>query len=235
MQNEDNIAPEINLPWEHTFRVIPSKFPPVNFFEDLVDPSLMEELFHVESLTNDRLRDEIGDISFVPPEDRVSGRGSTVVMAAFTHISIHRTSRFSDGTFGVYYAAKTLETAIREKVHHTERFLSSTNQEAASVTMRVYQSSKILRPLIDVRDASFSDLHHPNSYVFSQAFGKEIKQSQAWGIVYNSVRHEGGECVAILRPSAVPLPVNQTQHYNLEWNGKKITAAIEIGGTVFTF
>lgn len=238
MQSAANIflePSEINLSWEHTFRVIPSRFPPVNFFEELVDPALMEELFHVESLTNDRLREEVGDIFLVSPEDRVSGRGSSVVMAAFTHISINRQSRFSNGTFGVYYAARTLETAIREKAHHTEIFLAATNQDPAPVTMRVYQSGKILRPLIDVREASFSHLHDPSNYVVSQAFGEAQKRRNAWGIVYNSVRHLGGECIGIFRPPAIPLPVNQTQHYHFQWNGTKITSAIQIGGTVFTF
>ncbi len=214
--------PEVMLSWQHTYRVIPSQFPPVNFFEELVDPSLMEELFYVESLTNDRLRDEVGDIALVPTSDRVSGNGSTVVMAAFTHISIARSSRFTDGSFGIYYAAKDLETAIKEKAYHTEKFLSYTNQVAGSVTMRVYQSKKLLRPMRDIRRATYDHLHHPYNYAASQNLGRELKMANAWGIVYNSVRHSGGECVAIFRPPAVPLPVIQTKHLQFDWNGSKI-------------
>lgn len=219
---------EVMLPWQHTYRVIPSQFPPVNFFEELVDPNLMEELFYVESLTNDRLRDEVGDITLVPKSDRVSGNGSTVVMAAFTHISLTRSSRFTDGSFGIYYAAKTLETAIKEKAYHTEKFLSYTNQEAGSVTMRVYQSKKLLQPLRDVRHATYDYLHHPYDYTASQNVGHELKMANAWGIVYNSVRHLGGECVAILRPPAIPLPVIQTKHLQFDWNGNKIYQYSEI-------
>jgi hypothetical protein len=74
-----------------------------------VDPDLMDELFYLEGLTSERLRDEVGAIALVDREDRVCGPGSTPVMAAFTHIGV--ASRFSDGSFGVYYAAKTLHTA----------------------------------------------------------------------------------------------------------------------------
>ena len=49
--------------WEHQYRIVASEYPPINFFEALVDPDLMDELFFVEGLTNDRLRDEVGDIA----------------------------------------------------------------------------------------------------------------------------------------------------------------------------
>jgi hypothetical protein len=62
-----------------------------------------------------------------------------------------------------------------------------------------------------------------------------MKSSNKWGILYNSVRHHGGECIAILRPPAIPLPVNQTQHFNLEWDGQKIHQAFEIGSEVYKF
>lgn len=227
------LHPKLILDWSHTFRVIPSKFPPINFFENLVDPSLMDELFYVESLTNDRLREEVGDISLVPPEDRVSGNGSSVVMAAFTHISKDCPSRFSDGSFGVYYAAKKVETALKEKAYHSEKFFSYTNEVAGLITVRVYQSKKIRHMLNDVRGSSYTHLHHGDNYSASQGLGFELKNAKEYGIIYNSVRDPGGECIAILRPCAIPLPVNQTQHFNYIWNGKRITQAYEVGGEVF--
>ena len=226
---------EVNLNWQKTFRVIPSKFPPINFFEELVSPDLMEELFYVENLTNDRLRDEVGDIFLVPKEDRVSGNGSSVVMASFTHVSRDRTSRFSDGSYGIYYAAREVETALRERAFHSERFLSNTKELPGSITMRVYQSKKILKPLLDIRGDLYANLQHPTQYADPQAFGLHVKNSSKWGIVYNSVRHKGGECIAILRPPAIPLPVIQTQHFNFVWDGQKIHQAFEIGGEVFDF
>ena len=39
-------------------------------------------------------------------------------------------SRFSDGTFGVYFAAAELETAIAETVHHFEIFARDSNDPA---------------------------------------------------------------------------------------------------------
>ncbi len=54
-------------------------------------------------LVNPRLRNEAGAIHLVPPEERVTGPGATWVMAPFTHFNPNG-SRFSDGTYGVYYA-----------------------------------------------------------------------------------------------------------------------------------
>ncbi len=61
----------VDLDWRHQYRIIPSEYPAINFFERLVDPALMVELYYVESLTNDRLRQQVGDIFLVPDEDRI--------------------------------------------------------------------------------------------------------------------------------------------------------------------
>ena len=74
------------------------------------NPAVWETLIELEQLTNPRVRNETGNINLVPPERRVSGNNASYVMAPFTHVN-PRGSRFSDGTYGVYYAAERLETA----------------------------------------------------------------------------------------------------------------------------
>lgn len=212
------------LPDQNHYRIIPSTFPPINFFEGIVDPSEMEELFKIESLTNDRIRQEAGDIFLVAPEDRVSGPGSSVVMAAFTHID--KPSRFTDGSYGVYSAALTLETAIRETVFNREIFLRATQEEPEEITMRVYEG-QITKPLHDIRNrAVFSKLHHPEDYTESRLFGKKLKEQKSWGLIYHSVRHAGGHCIAAFRPPAISIP-QQTSHLRYYWDGEKISAVFD--------
>jgi RES domain len=213
----------INLNWKKQFRIIPSKFPPINFFEKLVDPHQMEALFVIESLTNDRLREEVGDLSLVKPEDRISGPGSSIVMAAFTHIG--NPTRFSDGSFGVYYASKEIKTAIKETIYRRSQFLSYTAEKPGNITMRVY-CGKILKPLHDIRTEHYKILHHPEEYHLSQNFGADLKKLNSWGMVYRSVRDAGGECIAALRPPAISIPV-QTKHLIYEWNGNEIARVYE--------
>jgi len=211
----------IKLDWKHQYRIIPSEYPPINFFERLVDPELMDELYFIESLTNDRLRHEVGDIALIPAEDRITGPGTSPVMAAFTHISPECPSRFSDGSYGVYYAAKTLKTAIEETKHHRARFLSYTREEAGEIDMRVY-IGEVIKPLHDVRGDDYQQLHQLNDWTPSQAFGQEMKAINSWGIVYRSVRDAGGECIAALRPPAVSTP-RQGPHLSYVWDGSQIS------------
>ncbi len=217
----------MDLNWQAHYRIIPSKFPPIDFYENLVTPELMEEVFYIESLTNDRLRDEVGDISLVAKEDRISGEGASWIMASFTHPAVDG-SRFSQGDFGIYYAAKEIHTAIQETIYHTQKFLSYTNEPSGIHTRRVLKGKKIVKPLVDIRDKQYEDLHHPNNYIPARAFGQTVKKQKGWGIVYNSVRHKGGECIAIFRPSAIALPIVQTKHLQYIWDGKKITHVVEL-------
>ncbi len=219
------LPPVVTPGWPRQFRIIPSEYPPINFFERLVEPGLMEELFFIESLTNDRLRNEAGDIALVAVEDRITGPGASPVMAAFTHASPDCPSRFSNGSFGVYYAAKTLETAIEETRHHRARFLSNTREDAGEISMRVY-IGKIIKPLHDVRASNYRHLLNPDDWTPGQAFGQQMKAINAWGIIYPSVRAPGGECIAALRPPAVSIP-RQGPHLSYVWDGEKITHVYE--------
>ena len=213
----------VELDWPQQYRIVPSSFPPVDFFEGLVDPDLMEEAYTVESLTNDRLRDQVGDITLVASEDRVSGPGSTPVMAAFTHIGID--SRFSDGSYGVYYAARDMKTAVAETRYHRTEFLRATSEEPGDIDMRVYVG-QVTQPMHDIRSGDYDDLHHADDWTPGQTFGAGMKAMNAWGLVYRSVRHNGGECIAAFRPQAVSLPV-QGPHLAYVWNGTDIVDVIE--------
>ncbi|BAU74792.1 RES family NAD+ phosphorylase [Metapseudomonas furukawaii] len=200
--------------WTRAYRLVNSAFPPISVFEDTLDPEDLELAYAIEALTNDRLRDQVGEIVRVAPEDRVSGTGATVVMAVFTHIG--RSSRFSDGSFGVYYCASSIEAAIAETRYHQERFWRATQEASIEITMRSYVN-KVVKPMIDVRDRA--DLHDPNAYGPSQAFAVHQRNANRWGLLYNSVRLPGHECVAAFRPPAVSLPV-QGQHFRYIWDGR---------------
>jgi len=205
--------------WDKAYRIINSSFPPVSVFEDTVNPDDLDIAYAIEALTNDRLREEVGSLARVPPHDRVSGPGSTPVMAAFTHIG--RLSRFSDGTYGVYYCANSIDAAIAETRFHQERFWRATRQASIEITMRSYVNH-VVREMIDVR--RLTNLHDPDplSYATTQVFARTHRQTGAWGLLYNSVRLADHECVAVFRPPAVSLPV-QGQHFRYIWDGKSQT------------
>lgn len=222
-------SPSLSLPEWNTYRIIPSHYPPIDLFERIYKPDEFELAFEIEGMTNPRLRDEAGDIERVLPEDRISGPGSTPVMASFTHIGFG--SRFSDGSFGVYYAANTLDAAIRETVFHKEREMAAANEDSIELTMRAY-IGKVALELHDIRGPEFANLHDPDAddYALSQKFARHWRTKGSNGLLYNSVRHPGSECIATFKPTSVTIPV-QGQHLKYFWDGDKqrITHWAEVG------
>ena len=116
-----------HIVWTPCYRIVPSRYPPIHLFERVANPDDLEAIFVLESLTNERIRDEVGDLSLVAPEDRISGAGTSPIMAAFTHIKPNG-GRFTDGTYGAYYAGIDLDTAIAETVYHREQFMRATSE-----------------------------------------------------------------------------------------------------------
>ena len=220
-----NFLPLISrINWLPCWRLVPSRFPPTSLFDRVADPEDLEIVFAIEALTNDRLRDEIGDINLVRPDERISGPGTTPVMAAFTHLNPEG-SRFTDGSYGVYYAANDISTAIAETRFHRARFLAATNQPPVEIDMRSY-ATDLNADLHDIRkkQSEIPVIYSPdiNQYANAQVMARDLRNSDSNGIAYDSVRFKGGECVAIFKPCVLS-PARQGAHYCYVWDGKKIT------------
>jgi len=208
--------------WRPSYRIVSSRFPPAGLFDDVADPADLDAVWALEGLTNPRIRQEAGQLDLVPPERRVSGPGTTPVMAAFTHVAPEG-SRFGDGTYGVYYAAKDRATAISETVFHRERFLADAAHPATDVGMRLYLADvdaklHTLRP-------GWPEAHDPDSYAYSQALARDLREAGSEGVVFNSVRHPGGACVALFHPDLVS-NCRQSEHFIYRWNGRRISEVI---------
>ncbi len=221
MINELPVSP---IDWQPCWRLVPSRFPPVGLFDRVADPEDLDIVFAIEGLTNDRLRDEAGDINLVLPDDRISGPGTTPIMAAFTHLN-PAGSRFSDGSYGVYYAANTVDTAIAETRFHRTLFLAATKEPPIEIDLRSYLSDLNV-DLHDIRNRqqAMPELYDPDPghYGQAQVMAKTLRANGSNGIVFDSVRFSEGECVAIFRP-CVLAPVRQGPHFCYVWNGLEIT------------
>ena len=215
--------PTCRVDWPQAWRVIASRYPPINLFERLTpDTMVWDALIALEQLTNPRVRDEVGDISLVPPDERVSGPGASYVMVAFTRLN-PKGSRFSDGSFGVYYAASALETAIAETVFHFEGFARDGADPPRNEDVRVLVGA-VTAEFEDVAAlpvAQRSRILAPDTYAASQAYAKEIRGAGASGVAYPSVRHAGGHCIGAFRPRAVGIP-HQERHLQYRWNGERV-------------
>jgi len=207
------------------YRIVPSRFPPVSLFDRITEPGDLEAVFAVEAMTNDRLRHEVGDISLVALEDRVVGPGSTPIMAAFTHLNPDG-GRFTDSTYNAFYGGLTIDTAIAETKYHREEFLAATEEgRPIDIDMRVYLA-RLDGELHDVRTDAPAAIHDANDYRGSQAFGRRLRVEGSNGIIFNSVRDEGGTCVAVFRPRLLS-DCRQERHLTYQWDGKRISNIFE--------
>jgi hypothetical protein len=208
-------------------RIVASRLPTIHLFERVADPADWEALYALESMTNPRIRNETGDLRIVPSVDRVSGPNASIVMAPFTHLSPQGT-RFTDGSFGAYYAGESIDTSIAETRYHAENFLRATREAPTELERRCYVAD-VACDLHDIRAqrADMPDIYDPSSYAASQKFGRALRAAGSNGIAFQSVRRAGGECVAIFRPRLVQ-NVRQSVHLRYAWDGNAITNVYEI-------
>lgn len=214
--------------WTRAYRIIAARYPPIAIFEEVADPEDWEALVDIESLTNERVRDEIGDISLVPPAERISGPGASFVMAAFTHVG--GPSRFSDGTWGVYYAGRPRRCAVAETTYHYARFYTATHEPPCDLDVRVLVGAA-RGTLHDIRGArrTYRRVYDPDDYGASQALARELRRDGSSGIVYDSVRCPNGQCLAAFRPRVLE-PPRVEGHLLYHFDGSRIARYFDYAG-----
>ena len=147
-------------------------------------------------------------------------------MAAFTHLN-PQGSRFSDGPYGVFHAANDLDTAIAETKHHRERFMRATEQSRMELDMRVYLVD-LVGNLHDLRGrkGTYPLVYHDDSYAVGQNLARRLRDDGSNGIVYDSVRHAGGECAAVFFPRLLS-NCRQERHLCYVWDGTRVATVYE--------
>jgi hypothetical protein len=121
-------------------------------------------------------------------------------------------TRFSSGAFGVWYGASSLETSVRETVHH---FRNGTlaSAVAARSAQPIIQERRVhlIRChalLVDLRGLTRKEprLLHPDDYSACQILGSELRNAGMPGVLTYSVRHPKAEIVAVFVPSVLADP-----------------------------
>lgn len=212
-----------DIDWVGAVRIIRSLYPPIDLFEDIADPADWPLLISAEMKTNPRLMETIGNLDLVPAARRVSGPGASYLMAPFTHVSPDRPSRFSDGSYGVLYVGDRFEVALLETIHHHARFMAATAQPAGwtsqfrEILLDVHGRLHDLRIAKEMLDVVLS----PTDYTGSQTVGRRLRSAGSDGIVYPSVRCEGGECVGLFYPD-LAANAAQGRHLDYHWDGRRV-------------
>jgi RES domain-containing protein len=214
------------LRWAQACRIVPTRYPAINLFDRVADEADFEALYALEAMTNERARDELGQVERVPREERRYGPGSGPIMAAFTHVNVLG-SRFSAGAYGVFYAARERATAVAETRHHHGRFLAATAQAPMHLPMRLY-SVAIDARLHDLRPADAVDeaVYGPDDYSASQALGARLHAAGSAGVAYRSVRQPGGQCVGLFKATGASRCLHAA-FLLYAWEGQRFTDVYE--------
>jgi RES domain len=168
------------------------------------DSDDLAALFELEGATNDRLLGEAGLLPGITVRELVFGLSySHIVNAAFTHAR-PLGSRFNGPQRGAWYAGFSRETAAIEVAYHKKNELQEIHWQEKETFTYVDFLADFRGSFHDVRnDPSFKDCLDPDSYDASQRLARELLCAGSAGVVYNSVRHKAGTCIACFRPALV--------------------------------
>lgn len=213
--------PTEKLLFAGAFRLVPSRYPSRGILDVVSSGADLPQILELETWSNDRISSELGILHRIPKEEWVAGRPmASVVMAAFCHPR-PTGGRFNSPERGAWYAANSLDGAHAEVVYHRTAELAEIGVFETRVQMRLYQAD-FHAVFHDVRDNVPENVpyHDPTSYAASQALGRALLTDGSNGVVYRSVRHAGGQCLACFRPALVT-NVRAGAHFEYQWPGTR--------------
>ena len=193
---------------DNTHRLIPAKYAerePSVLRRIVRDDRELQDLFELDSATNDRLLGENNLLPGITVHELVFGVPHYhIINAAFTHAQ-PTGSRFNGPERGAWYAGFALETAQAEVAFHFGEELREIPAWTQPET-RAYRDylADFRGEFHDIRnDTRFKPCLNPNSYRDSQRLAHDLLNRGSAGIVYPSVRHRGGTCIGCFRPALV--------------------------------
>jgi RES domain len=191
-----------------THRLVPAKYGSSSVLETLaLPPETIADLTELDAATNERkIAERGGNLAIGPGELLYGVPEAHIVNASFTHPGVAG-GRFNDARRGAWYAGVAQETSVQEVAYHKRRFL----RDGRIRDRLAFEYQDFL--------ADFSGAFHfldkpetktclqaepiPECYGASQALAAMLLYAGAAGIVYPSVRHTGGTCIACFRPALV--------------------------------
>lgn len=191
-----------------THRLIPAKYGRKSVLEALALPAeTIANLTELDAATNERkLAERGGNLGIGPGELLYGVPEAHIVNAAFTHAGLAG-GRFNSARRGAWYASVALETSIHEVAYHKRRFLRDGRiHERLSFEYQDFLAdfSGAFHFLDDAGQATCLQAEPvPACYGPSQALASTLLYAGAAGIVYPSVRHAEGTCIACFRPALV--------------------------------
>ena len=207
---------------ERTMRLVASARLRDPVLAKLVDRDQLYDLAEIEAATSGRLTTQQRGAENLAAVELVAGfPHAAFINAAFTYWRPRELNRFNGPGRGAWYAALAVETCIAEVAYHMVRELQRVNDFNATVDC-AEMSASFAGAFTDLRDmTSPPDCLSPDAsigYPAGNDLADRVRAHGHNGIIYPSVRHDGGTCLVALLPSAVQ-SVAQGRVLRLAWNG----------------
>jgi RES domain-containing protein len=188
----------------------------------LVGERFQDDLAEIEGATSGRLAAQQQGTDGLQARELVGGLPHAhFINAAFAYFRPRELNRFNGPGRGAWYAALHVETCQVEVAFHLTRELQRVNDFNAVVDCAEMFAS-FAGEFVDLRSVNpRPDCLHPDSvigYPAGNALAELTRGNGHNGIVYPSVRHEGGTCVVALWPAAVQ-SVAQGRVLRATWTG----------------
>jgi RES domain-containing protein len=197
----------------------------------LADAADLEALAEIEGATSGRLIAEARGQGGLSPRELVHGVPHAAhINAAFAYARPRALNRFNGPDRGAWYAALDVQTCLAEVAFHLTRFLEDSGLfEAVADYAELFAS--FAGEFLDLRltpghpalDPDPSRGYPEGNRLADAALARGLN-----GILYPSVRHAGGTCIAALVPHAVQ-SVAQGDMWRLSWAGSPEPRAERIG------
>ena len=192
---------------DDTHRLIPARYTDrdesvlARLSEDVRD---LNALFELEGASNDRLLGEAGLLPGISVRELVFGIPyAHIINAAFTHAN-PMGGRFNGPRRGTWYAGFSRTTAEIEVAYHRGKELQEVRWPEPETFSYIDFLADFRGGFHDLRgDKRFANCLDPNRYKSSQTLANELLEQGSAGIVYPSVRHHAGTCIACFRPALV--------------------------------
>ena len=198
------VPPVTPIRQDDTHRLIPARWAAQPALSPLADDEdSLANLSELESATNPRLTAETLGLPRISKELVFGIPYASIINGCFTHPAVNG-ARFNDSTRGAWYASFELATSQLEVAHHRSLELQEVDWQKEEISTYVNYLADFHTDFHDIREREeFAVCLDPNSYTHSQELAARLLNAGSCGVIYPSVRHQGGTCIACFRPQLV--------------------------------
>jgi hypothetical protein len=198
------------------YRLIPSRFPPVNVYEGLVANDRQDELVAVENITNPRLRSLERLQETVRGDAGADPRLQNWNLAPFAYGNPDGSTFFGEDRPCLEVAFEQ-QTALAVSVAKRQSFMEATQEAPIGLDMRML-CTPVNGIFWDLRDVE--GLPAALDLKQRRRIGAQMPEA-AQGILYRPPERPAGTCLAIVTGGVLQRS-QQTVHFRYVWDGRRI-------------